>query len=89
MRGAYRAGGSARDVMTANAETANALINDLNTRVQQLPPGDQRFEQFQAITAAKEAFLAGPLRSAWLHRRPPTPKPSKRLPPNLTPPSPA
>ena len=57
MRGAYRAGSSARDAMTANAETANTLINDLNSRVQQLPPSDQRFEQFQAITAAKEAFL--------------------------------
>jgi methyl-accepting chemotaxis protein len=43
--------------MIANAETANTLINDLNSRVQQLPPSDQRFEQFQAITAAKEAFL--------------------------------
>ena len=57
MRGAYRAGSSARDAMTANAETANTLINDLNSRVQQLPPSDQRFEQFQAITVAKEAFL--------------------------------
>ncbi|HEF4758876.1 TPA: methyl-accepting chemotaxis protein [Pseudomonas putida] len=57
MRGAYRAGNSARDVMTANAETANTLINDINTRVQQLPSSDQRFEQFQAITSAKEAFL--------------------------------
>jgi methyl-accepting chemotaxis protein len=57
MRDAYRAGNSAREVMTANAETANTLINDLNNRVQQLPPSDQRFEQFQAITAAKEAFL--------------------------------
>jgi methyl-accepting chemotaxis protein len=57
MRGAYRAGNSARDAMTANAETANTLINDLNTRVQQLPPSDQRFEQFQAITDAREAFL--------------------------------
>ncbi len=57
MRGAYRAGNSARDVMTANAETANSLINALNTRVLQLPPSDERFEQLQAITAAKEAFL--------------------------------
>ena len=57
MRGAYRAGSSARDAMTANAETANTLINDLNGRVQQLPPSDQRYEQFQAITAAREAFL--------------------------------
>ncbi|WP_223533874.1 MULTISPECIES: methyl-accepting chemotaxis protein [unclassified Pseudomonas] len=57
MRSAYRAGNSARDAMSANAETANTLINDINTRVQQMPLSDQRFEQFQAITAAKEAFL--------------------------------
>ncbi|KII32546.1 chemotaxis protein [Pseudomonas fluorescens] len=57
MRGAYRAGNNARDVMGANAETANSLINSISTRVQQLPPSDQRFEQFQAITAAREAFL--------------------------------
>ena len=57
MRGAYRTGNSARDAMGANAETANTLIDDLNSRVQQLPPSDQRFEQFQAITAAKEAFI--------------------------------
>jgi methyl-accepting chemotaxis protein len=57
MRDAYRTGNSARDVMGANAETASTLIDDLNSRVQQLPPSDQRFEQFQAITAAKQAFL--------------------------------
>ncbi|WP_130907456.1 methyl-accepting chemotaxis protein, partial [Pseudomonas sp. Sample_16] len=57
MRGAYRAGNSARDVMTTNAETASTLINDINIRVQQMPSSEQRFEQFQAITAAKEAFL--------------------------------
>jgi len=57
MRSAYRAANSARDVMTANVQTANTLINDINTQVQQLPPSDQRFEQFQAISAAKEAFL--------------------------------
>lgn len=57
MRSAYRAGNSARDTMGANAETANTLINDINTRVQQMPLSDQRVEQFQAITAAKEAFL--------------------------------
>ncbi|MBV7546543.1 methyl-accepting chemotaxis protein [Pseudomonas sp. PDM26] len=57
MRSAYRAGNSARDAMSANAETANTLINDINTRAQQMPLSDQRFEQFQAITAAKEAFL--------------------------------
>jgi methyl-accepting chemotaxis protein len=43
--------------MGANAETASTLIDDLNSRVQQLPPSDQRFEQFQAITAARQAFL--------------------------------
>ncbi|PTR18548.1 methyl-accepting chemotaxis protein [Pseudomonas sp. GV085] len=57
MRSAYRASNSARDAMSANAETANTLINDINTRAQQMPLSDQRFEQFQAITAAKEAFL--------------------------------
>ena len=57
MRGAYRTGNSAREVMGANAETASTLIDDLNSRVQQLPPSDQRFEQFQAITAARQAFL--------------------------------
>ncbi len=57
MRGAYRAGNTARDVMTANAQTANTLINAISTEVQQMPLSDQRFEQFQAITAAKEAFI--------------------------------
>ncbi|MEB2517958.1 methyl-accepting chemotaxis protein [Pseudomonas sp. YuFO20] len=57
MRDAYRTGNSARDVMGSNAETASTLIDDLNSRVQRLPPSDQRFEQFQAITAAKQAFL--------------------------------
>jgi methyl-accepting chemotaxis protein len=57
MRNAYRSGNSARDAMGANAETANTLINTINSRVQQMPLSDQRFEQFQAITAAKEAFL--------------------------------
>jgi methyl-accepting chemotaxis protein len=57
MRNAYRSGNSARDAMGANAETANTLINTINSRVLQMPLSDQRFEQFQAITAAKEAFL--------------------------------
>jgi len=57
MRNAYRAGNSARDAMSTSAEIANTLINDINSRVQQMPLSDQRFEQFQAITAAKEAFL--------------------------------
>ncbi|MGF6555903.1 methyl-accepting chemotaxis protein [Pseudomonas sp. S30_BP2TU TE3576] len=57
MRNAYRAGNSARDAMSTSAETASTLINDINARVQQMPLSDQRFEQFQAITAAKEAFL--------------------------------
>ena len=48
MRNAYRSGNSARDAMSASAETANGLINDINTRVQQMPLSEQRFEQFQA-----------------------------------------
>ncbi|MFD2882705.1 methyl-accepting chemotaxis protein [Pseudomonas lini] len=57
MRSAYRTGNSARDAMGANAETASKLIEAISTRVQQMPLSDQRFEQFQAITAAKEAFI--------------------------------
>ena len=57
MRSAYRTGNSARDAMGANAENAYSLINAINTHVQQMPLSDQRFEQFQAITAAKEAFM--------------------------------
>ena len=57
MRNAYRTGNSARDAMGANAETANTLIETIYTRVQQMPLSDQRFEQFQAITAAREEFL--------------------------------
>jgi Methyl-accepting chemotaxis protein len=57
MRSAYRTGNSARDAMGANAETASKLIDAINIRVQQMPLSDQRFEQFLAITAAKEAFI--------------------------------
>ena len=57
MRNAYRTGNSAREVMGSNAETANTLINAINTYVQQQPLSDQRSAQFQAITGAKEAFL--------------------------------
>jgi methyl-accepting chemotaxis protein len=57
MRSAYRSGNSARDAMGANAETASKLIDAINIRVQQMPLSDQRFEQFLAITAAKEAFI--------------------------------
>ena len=57
MRSAYRTGNSARDTMAANAETASTLIDAISTRVQQMPLSDQRFEQFQAVTTAKEAFI--------------------------------
>jgi methyl-accepting chemotaxis protein len=43
--------------MGSNAEAASKLIDAINSDVQQMPSSDQRFEQFQAITAAKEAFL--------------------------------
>ena len=56
MRSAYRAGNAARQTMGDNAESANALITAINTHVQQMPLSDQRFEQFQAITQAKEDF---------------------------------
>ncbi|MCK9799087.1 methyl-accepting chemotaxis protein, partial [Pseudomonas sp. MAFF 302030] len=57
MRSAYRASDSARQTMAVNAETAYNMINSIYTRVQQMPLSDERFEQFQAITKAKEAFM--------------------------------
>ena len=57
MRSAYLAANSARQAMGDNAEIANNLINDINSRVRQMPLSDQRFEQFQVITEAKEQFL--------------------------------
>ncbi|UST91008.1 methyl-accepting chemotaxis protein [Pseudomonas siliginis] len=57
MRNAYRTGNSARDTMSVNAQTAYNLIESISQRVQQLELSDQRFEQFQAVTAAKEAFI--------------------------------
>jgi len=57
MRSAYLAANSARQTMGDNAEIANNLINDINSRVRQMPLSDQRFEQFQVITEAKEQFL--------------------------------
>ncbi|MEN5243648.1 methyl-accepting chemotaxis protein [Pseudomonas atacamensis] len=57
MRNAYRTGNSARDTMSANAQAASNLIDSISQRVQQMEMSDQRFEQFQAVTAAKEAFI--------------------------------
>ena len=57
MRSAYRDGNAARQVMGQNAETANSLIEAISTQVKQMPLSDQRFEQFQTITQAREAFL--------------------------------
>ncbi|MBC3206494.1 methyl-accepting chemotaxis protein [Pseudomonas sp. SWRI111] len=57
MRNAYRTGNSARDTMSANAQTAYNLIESISQRVQQMELSDQRFEQFSAVTAAKEAFI--------------------------------
>ncbi|SDT53334.1 methyl-accepting chemotaxis protein [Pseudomonas sp. Z003-0.4C(8344-21)] len=57
MRNAYRTGNSARDSMSVNAATAYDLIESISQRVQQMELSEQRFEQFQAVTAAKEAFI--------------------------------
>lgn len=57
MRNAYRTGNSARDTMSASAETAYNQIESISKRVQQMDMSEQRFEQFQAITTAKEAFI--------------------------------
>ncbi|MCE0461109.1 HAMP domain-containing methyl-accepting chemotaxis protein [Pseudomonas uvaldensis] len=57
MRGAYRTGNTARDAMAANAEIAYKLIETIYSDVKQMPLSDQRFEQFQAITQAKQEFM--------------------------------
>ncbi|KAE9643203.1 methyl-accepting chemotaxis protein [Pseudomonas sp. PB106] len=57
MRNAYRTGNTARDTMNTNAQTAYSLIEAISKRVQQMDMSEQRFDQFQAITAAKEAFI--------------------------------
>ena len=57
MRNAYRTGNSARDSMSVSAETAYNQIESISKRVQQMDMSEQRFEQFQAITTAKEAFI--------------------------------
>ena len=57
MRNAYRTGNTARDTMSVNAERAYNLIESISKRVQQMDMSEQRFEQFQAISAAKEAFI--------------------------------
>ncbi len=56
MRNAYRTVNSVRQTMGENAESANTLITDIDSRVRQMPLSDQRFEQFLAITEAKEQF---------------------------------
>ncbi|SDZ40256.1 methyl-accepting chemotaxis protein [Pseudomonas sp. NFIX28] len=57
MRNAYRNANAARAVMNGNSEAARNLINSITAHVQQMPLSDQRFEQFQAITKAREEFL--------------------------------
>ncbi|AKA26761.1 methyl-accepting chemotaxis protein [Pseudomonas chlororaphis] len=57
MRNAYRNANAARVVMNGNSESARNLINTITAHVQQMPLSDQRFEQFQAITKAREEFL--------------------------------
>ncbi len=56
MREAYRAGNAARQTMGDRADAAGALIDALDTRVRQMPLSDDRFDQFKAITDAKEQF---------------------------------
>ncbi|MCJ8207314.1 methyl-accepting chemotaxis protein [Pseudomonas sp. RGM2987] len=57
MRSAYRTGNTARDAMGANADIAYKLIEAINTDVQQMALSDERFEQFKAITQAKQEFM--------------------------------
>ena len=57
MRNAYRTGNTARDTMSVNAASAYNQIESIGKRLQQMDMSEQRFEQFQAISAAKEAFI--------------------------------
>nr|WP_159812871.1 methyl-accepting chemotaxis protein [Pseudomonas sp. 18058] len=57
MRNAYRTANSARDAMSVNADAAYRQIESISKHVQQMDMSEQRFEQFQAITTAKEAFI--------------------------------
>jgi len=56
MRDAYRNGSAARQLMGEKADLANAQITALDANVQQMPDSPERFEQYRAITTAKEDF---------------------------------
>jgi len=56
MRDAYRNGSAARQLMGEKADMANAQITALDNNVQQMPDSPERFDQYQAITTAKEQF---------------------------------
>jgi methyl-accepting chemotaxis protein len=57
MRGAYNTANAARQALGDNAEVAGDLIAAIDSSVRQIPFSDQRFDQYQAITKVKEAFL--------------------------------
>ncbi|TWC44503.1 methyl-accepting chemotaxis sensory transducer [Pseudomonas sp. SJZ080] len=57
MLDAYRTANSARQALGDNAEVADGLIAAIDSSVHQIPFSDQRFDQYQAITKVKEAFL--------------------------------
>jgi methyl-accepting chemotaxis protein len=57
MRGAYHTANTARQVLGDNAEVAGGLFADIDSSVRQIPFSDQSFNQYQAITKIKEAFL--------------------------------
>ncbi|HEX8544864.1 MAG TPA: methyl-accepting chemotaxis protein [Pseudomonas sp.] len=58
MRNGYKTSTTVRATMGSNAENATALIAQINGDVLKLPADDeQRFNQFQAITKAKEELM--------------------------------
>jgi methyl-accepting chemotaxis protein len=58
MRSGYKASNSARDDLGTNADKGNALIEQINADVLKLAPDDERrFEQYQAITKAREDLM--------------------------------
>jgi methyl-accepting chemotaxis protein len=56
MREAYRAGNTARQTMGDRADAAGALIAALENQVRQMPEGNERFAQLDAVAHAKEQF---------------------------------
>lgn len=88
MRNAYRTGNSARDTMSANAQTAYNLIESISQRVQQMELSDQRFEQFRPSLRRRKRSSSRAMKCV-VTPRPAMPTPNRKPSARLTRPSPA